>query len=42
MAGLDPIRSGQWSADKKPHGFKVFPGVWEVVGSSPTMTVKAG
>jgi len=42
MVGLDPTSSGQWGTYKKPHGIKVFLGMWEVVGSSPTMTVKAG
>jgi hypothetical protein len=42
MVGPDPTNSGQWGTDKKLHDFKVMPNVWEVVGSGPTMTVKAG
>ena len=42
MVELGPTSSGQWGTDKKPHDFKFILNVWEVVGSSPTMTVNAG
>jgi len=42
MVGLDPTSSGQWGTGKKPHEFRILLNVWEMVGSSPTMTVKAG